>query len=236
MKPALVLLLDTAVGALAAAAGGVEVLGRRVSPLATPAARAVLHPPLLAPRYHPGRWLDGITRRGLEHRLAARRDLDRLLDVLVPAVMTEVLPRLDLTATVTNYVDIDAIAAKLDVDAAAARLDVDAVARRLDIDATAARLDIDAVIQRIDLVGLAEEIIAAIDLPEIIRQSTGSVASETVRGVRMRGIAGDEALARVVQRRLLRRARRSTPALEDDGETGQPGPDGLFAPRPPRAT
>ena len=45
-----------------------------------------------------------------------------------------------------------------------------------------ARLDLDAIIARIDLAGLAEEVIESIDLPEIIRESTGTVASEVVRG------------------------------------------------------
>ena len=41
---------------------------------------------------------------------------------------------------------------------------------------------------------------AEVDLAELIRQSTGSVASDTVRGVRMQGISGDEAVGRAVGR------------------------------------
>jgi predicted RNase H-like nuclease len=66
---------------------------------------------------------------------------------------------------------------------------------------------VDAIIDRIDLVALAREVIVAIDLPEIIRESTGSVASETLRGVRMQSISGDDAIARVVERVRLHRAR-----------------------------
>jgi hypothetical protein len=169
-----------------------------------------------------------------------RGDLSRLLDVLVPIVTVEVLRRIDLTAAVTEYVDLDAVVSHVDLDAIAARLDVDAVAARLDIEAVvdrmdltrlvqervdldaivadvdidriAARIDIDAVIDRIDLVGLVQEVIAEVDLPEIIRESTGSMASETVRGARMQGIAGDEAIGRVVDRLLLRRRARKTQA------------------------
>ena len=75
-----------------------------------------------------------------------------------------------------------------------------------------ARLDLDAIIARIDLAGLAEEVIESIDLPEIIRESTGTVASEVVRGVRMQSIDADEAVARVVDRLFLRRRRRTTDA------------------------
>ena len=57
---------------------------------------------------------------------------------------------------------------------------------------------------------LVDEVIDAIDLPEIIRQSTGGVAAETVRGARMQAIAGDEAVSRVMDRLLFRRNGRAT--------------------------
>ena len=153
--------------------------------------------------------------------------------------LTEAVRRyVDLDGLVAG-VDVDAVAARLDIDAVAQRLDIDAVAERLDLaavvkrldlesiimervdfdavvdavdlDAAAARLDIDAIIARIDLPGLAQDVIAEIDLPEIIRESTGSVASETVRGVRMRGISGDDAVGRAVDR--LRHRRQPEPGV-----------------------
>jgi len=91
---------------------------------------------------------------------------------------------------------------------------------------------VDAVVQRIDLAGLAEGVIAEVDLAELIRQSTGSVASDTVRGVRMQGISGDEAVGRAVGRLRVRFGRRTTPdsppadspAAETD-DSPSPGPD-----------
>jgi len=68
-----------------------------------------------------------------------------------------------------------------------------------------ARADLDAVIERIDIVGIIGEVLDVIDLPAIIRDSSGSMASETVRGVRMTGINADDALSRVVERALFRR-------------------------------
>jgi hypothetical protein len=65
-----------------------------------------------------------------------------------------------------------------------------------------------ATLKRIDLAGVAEGVIAEVDLAEIIRQSTESVASDTVRGVRMQGISGDEAIGRVVGRLRLRLGRK----------------------------
>ncbi len=67
------------------------------------------------------------------------------------------------------------------------------------------RVDLDAVIARLDMAKLAEDVIASVDLPEIIRESTGAVSSETVREVRMRGISGDEAVGRAMERLRPRR-------------------------------
>lgn len=80
----------------------------------------------------------------------------------------------------------------------------------VDLDGLVATVDVEAIIQRLDLVALVQEVIAEIDLPGIIRESTGSVASSTVRGVRMQSITGDEAITRAVDRIRRRKAR---PAL-----------------------
>jgi hypothetical protein len=113
------------------------------------------------------------------------------------------------------------------------RVDLDAVlAAVLDrIDLTAVVLErvdlgevVDAALAEVDLVGLAEEVIDGVDLPEIIRESTGSMASDTVRGVRMQGIVADEAVGRAVDRLLLRRGRRAT---EAPGTLAGPGEERL---------
>ncbi len=245
--------LDVVVGASAAVVGGTisgaTVVGRQLGRFGAPVVRVVLRPPLVAPELQPASWLAALARRGGAQRETTVSDLNRLLDVLVPVVLAEVLNRVDLTGTVKQYVDLDSIVADVDLDAVAARLDVDAVAARLDIDAVierldltalvhervdinylvgsvdldaiiarvdidtvASRVDVDAIIDRVDLVTIAQDVIGAIDLPEIIRESTGSIASETVRGVRMQGIAADEAVGRAVDRMLLRRGRRRTQA------------------------
>ena len=171
-----------------------------------------------------------------------RLDLTRLvqehvdLEGIVDQVdLNSVAERLDVDA-VARRIDLDAVVERMDLDAVVGRVDLDSVARRLDLDslvgtvdldAAAARLDVDAVIDRIDLIGLAQTIVAGIDLPEIIRESTGVVASDTVREVRMQSISGDDAVARVVDRLLLRNHhdRRSrdrvaipTPTSEDESK------------------
>jgi len=135
--------------------------------------------------------------------VAARLDLNAVAQNLD---LEAVLDRLDLTALVAQRVDLNLLVGGVDLNAVAARLDVDAVVRTVDLD---------AVIARLDLVGLAEQVINAIDLPEIIRESSGSVASETVRGARMHSIAADDVVGDAVSRavdRLLFRRNRTAPA------------------------
>ena len=64
---------------------------------------------------------------------------------------------------------------------------------------------------KVDLVGLAEQVIDGVDLPELIRESTGSMASDTVRGVRMRGIEADQTVSQAMDR-LFRRPSARRPA------------------------
>lgn len=135
--------------------------------------------------------------------VAARLDLDVVaarLDV------NAVAARLDPDPVVLR-VDVDAVAARVDLGALIARVDPDAVAKRLDVDAVAARVDLDAVVARLDLPRIVLEVINAIDLPEIVRESSGSAASEVVRGIRAESVQADDAVARVVDR-LLRRQQR----------------------------
>ncbi len=78
------------------------------------------------------------------------------------------------------------------------------------VDELLRRVDLDAVIARLDLAKLADDVIASVDLPEIIRESTSAVQSETVREVRMRSISGDEAVGRAMERLMPRRRRVTT--------------------------
>jgi uncharacterized protein YjbI with pentapeptide repeats len=140
--------------------------------------------------------------------VAARLDVDGVLDrmdltdvvlrrVDLGRIVVAVLDRIDLTELVLERVDLDRVVAAVDLDAVAAGLDVDAVAARL------------------DLIGIADYIIEGVDLPQIIRSSTGSVATEAVKGARMQGMDADEQLQRVVDKVLLRRRGRATDAPGD---------------------
>jgi hypothetical protein len=226
--------LDLAIAVTAGAIAATTVVVQGVSRFALPVVGVVLRPPVVAPGYRPADWLETLARRGRQRRQDLEHDVSVALDRVVPAVLEEVLRHVDLTEVVLHHVDLDAIVEGVDIDAIAGRLDLDAVVQRLDmeavldrldlnqivrervdldgvvegvdLDAVAARLDVDAIVARLDLAGIAEDVLAAIDLPEIIREATGSVTSASMRSVRMRSITGDDAVGRVVDRFRLRRA------------------------------
>jgi hypothetical protein len=217
--------LDLAVEGAAVTLRTASGVIRGVTTVAMPLLDVVLRPPLLRPSLHPATWLQELADRGALHRQMAQSELERVLDRLVPAVLVAVLDRVDLNQVVRERVDLDGLVAAVNIDDVAQRLDVEAVLDRVDlnqvvrdrvdVDALVATVDISAVIDRLDLPSLAEQVIAEVDLPEIIRASTGSVTSDTVRGVRMKSISGDDAVARVADRfRLRRRAPQPPPAPE----------------------
>jgi len=122
-----------------------------------------------------------------------------------------VLDQLDLTQIVLDHVDIDRIVASVDLDEVVDQLDVDAIADSLDIE---------RVIARLDLAKLSLEVIERIDLPEIIRTSTGTVASESVRVVRMQTFGADRAISGLVNRMLGRSATGEAADPDDLDATG----------------
>ena len=155
-----------------------------------------------------------VVRRVDVDAVASRLDIAAVLDRLnltdvvlervdLQRVVREVLTRLDeeTLAEVLVLVDVDAVAARLDVNQVIDRVDLTAVVlERVDLGAV-----VDAALAKVDLVGLAEQVIDGVDLPELIRESTGSMASETVRGVRMRGIEADQSITNAMDRLLRHR-------------------------------
>ena len=127
--------------------------------------------------------------------VVARVDLDAAvarvdLDAVVSRVdLDAVTSRLDLDAVVAR-VDLDAVASRLDLDAiidradldrAVSRVDLGAIVARVDPDEIVARVDIEAALRRLDLAGIARQVIEAIDLAEILRESAGVVSSQAAR-------------------------------------------------------
>ena len=162
--------------------------------------------------------VDGVLNQlDLTALIAQRLDVDALAAAVD---LNAVLDRIDI-ALIIDRIDVDAIVSKVDFDAVVSRIDLNQVAARIDIDEVASRIDLDQIISRVDLAGIASRVIEEIDLPEIIRESSGAVASETVRSVRMQGIGADRAIDSFVDRALRRRDGRDT-----DGPSGPPNSDG----------
>lgn len=154
--------------------------------------------------------LDAVVDRVDVDAVAARLDVDAVVsrvdvDGIVAKVDVDaVASRIDVGA-VASRIDVDSVASRLDLGRVIARIDLDGVAKRLDVDAVVARVDLDAVLGRLDLPAIAMKVVTAIDLPEIVRESTGPAASEVVRGIRAEGAQADDVVARMVDRLLHRR-------------------------------
>jgi hypothetical protein len=167
-------------------------LGARLAPPLSAAARPAA---ALAGRPLAVAWrrldLDGWAARGLaeqrRNQQAAAEAASQLVGAIVAAVLDEV-----------------------DLDGVVARVDLDAIAARIDLDAIAARIDLNAIVSRLDLAGLTEQVIDEVDLGEIIRESSGTMASEKVDALRVQGMRADHLLSRLVDRVLLRKEERYT--------------------------
>lgn len=73
------------------------------------------------------------------------------------------------------------------------------------VDRVLDELDLNALVrERVDLIGLADEVVAGIDLPTIIRESTGGVTAEVMDDVRSQGERADDAVSGLVDRILGR--------------------------------
>jgi hypothetical protein len=136
-----------------------------------------------------------------------------------------ILERVDLEAVV-DRIDVDAIVEKVDMERLARsfpvetvldRVDVNEAADRIDIDRVIARTDVASIVDRLDLGAIAQEVIEDVDLPRVIRESSGAMAGETVRTARIQGMHADRLVARIVDS-VLRREARELSATGEDGD------------------
>ncbi len=98
------------------------------------------------------------------------------LDAVVPRVTEAILRRVDITQIVVSNVDVNKIAAEVKLE---------------------------PIIDRIPIVTIADYVIEEIDLPEVIRGSTGGIAEQVMQTVRFKAIQSDVAVERLVDRILL---------------------------------
>ena len=111
---------------------------------------------------------------------AARQATTAMVMSLVPRVVDAVLEQLDFTEIVRDHVDVGAIAATIDIE---------------------------KILEQVDVGKAVEDVVNAMDLPTIVRESSGALASETVRAVRYRSVSADDRVNQAINRLLRRRAK-----------------------------
>jgi hypothetical protein len=126
--------------------------------------------------------------------LTARTVVGSVLDRIVPTLTDAIVSRMDLTGIVLRKVDLHAV-----VTAALDELDLTTIVLE--------RVDIDQIVARTD-VQIADYIIEEIDLPQIIRESTGGIAMDAFTTTRFSAARSDEFVSRVVDALLFRRGER----------------------------
>ena len=142
---------------------------------------------------------------------AVATSVNTALDRLVPVIADAIIERIDLTDLVIEQVDLSRI-----VTSALDSLDLtQLVIDRVDVDAIVAEADIEAVIDRVPIIPLANYVIDEIDLPQIIRSSTGGIASDAMNAVRVQGVGADQLVSGLADRMLFRRRKRTVDAPGD---------------------
>lgn len=127
-----------------------------------------------------------------------------LVAAVVAALVPAVLRRIDVDELLEE-VDVQRVADRVDLDGLVARIDLDTLAERLDLDALLARVDLDALVRRLDIGAVAREAVESVDLGEIVRESTVTLGTDVVDGLRLQTIRADDLLTRWVDLVLRRR-------------------------------
>ncbi len=144
-----------------------------------------------------------------------------VLDKTVPAIAEAIISRIDLTDIVVRQVDLQSIILRALDEIDITQIVID----RVDVDEIVGKADLDAVIDRIPMLQIADYIIEEIDLPQIIRESTGGVALDAFTTTRVSAIRADEIISTMVDTVLLRRLRQRERKLEVSGGDSDPGSD-----------
>lgn len=131
----------------------------------------------------------------------ARSFAGAVLDRVVPPLVDAIVSRVDLTDVVISQVDLRRV-----VESALAELDLtQIVLDQVDVNRIVDAADIDSIVDRVPMVQIADYVIEEIDLPQIIRESTGGIAMDAFTSTRFSAVRTDDVLSRIVDTVLLRR-------------------------------
>ena len=176
--------------------------------------------------------LDGWAARGLAEQRRAQEVAARAIRALIAA----------LVAAVLDEVDLDQVVARVDLDRIVDRINLNQIAARIDLtrSSTASTSTPSPPASTwtpsphastwtpsspgwtstpswpgSTCLQLTEQVIDEVDLGEIIRESSSTMASETVDALRVQGMHVDGLVSRIVDRILLREGQRQTGPLPD---------------------
>jgi uncharacterized RDD family membrane protein YckC len=115
--------------------------------------------------------------------------------VLHRVVAEPLLDRVDVNRLLER-VDVDAVLERVDPDALLARVDVEALLARVDVNQLLARVDIDAIVDQVDV----ERVVRRAGIPDIVAESTSSLAESMLDLLRRQLLGLDVVLTRAVMR------------------------------------
>jgi hypothetical protein len=119
---------------------------------------------------------------------ASKSAVNSFLDNVVPPVFNAIISRVDLTEIVVQNVDVNEIVAQADIN---------------------------PILDRIPMTEIADYVIEEIDLPTLVRSSTGGVADEILGLLRFQAIETDNFFSGVVDKVLFRRKTRAQEMAEE---------------------
>ncbi len=161
-------------------------VGVRLVRLTSPAVAVVLDPPLVATRFTPREVLSRMTATWLAERPGTIRSFTSLSETITPSA----------AGVIEDVVDVEAI-----LVGALQQVDLERLLNDL-----LAQVDLTGlVLTHVDVVALADAVIQGVDLPRIIRESSGSVATETADTMRLQAMQADRAVSGLVDRLMRRR-------------------------------
>jgi hypothetical protein len=104
-----------------------------------------------------------------------------ILDTVVPVAVNAVVSRIDINEIVKEYVDVNEIVAQADIA---------------------------PILDRVPMTEIADYVIEEIDLPSLVRESTGGVADGLLGTLRFQAIQTDNFVSQIVDRVLFRKKMR----------------------------
>ncbi|MFN8034580.1 MAG: hypothetical protein U0V73_01410 [Acidimicrobiia bacterium] len=116
----------------------------------------------------------------------------------------------------------DAIVARIDLNKILAAIPLERLLEGVDLGALMQRIDIGSIIASMDIGTLLAEVLDAMDLPDVVRQSTSTVGGDAIDAVRSQAIGADALVERVTDRLLLRKRNRASAEPASAPATGGP--------------